>query len=350
MKTSTQSASRLIRLGLLILFFSIQGAFTDPRLRFAITDLGTLPGAERIMASKVNNLGQIVGTAQDSNGFARAFIYSGGVMSELNVGSNGGIAVDINDHGAVIGTSGDGFLFLYQNGTTINLNALAGRQLWAVRGINNDGVIVGDAPLTEDPPRFAGAFAIHNGEFRWLGTLPGGVYSDAGGVNNLGQIAGQGSLPVGGGLVGHAVVWDGDRIFDLGTLPGTTTSLSTGINDHGEVIGYTDSRGFIYTGGAMKALPELPGHAYSSPYDINNSGFVVGQATDSSFNERRAFLYGRGFTYDLNDLIPADSGWFLVSADGINEAGEIVGFGLYQEQLRSFILTPLKKLKPHPQR
>jgi probable HAF family extracellular repeat protein len=214
-------------------------------------------------------------------------------------------------------------------------------------------VIVGDAPLTElPPPLVAGAFAIQNGQFRWLATLPGGRFGDGGDVNDLGLIAGQSSLPGPGiyGWVGHAVIWNGDHVLDLGTLPGTTTSLSTGINDNGEVIGYSDSHGFIYTGGTMKALPELPGLADSFPQDINSSGYAVGWAADTSYNERRAFLYGRGITYDLNDLIPADSGWFLVSATGINEAGEIAGFGIHHEQLRSFLLTPLKKLKPHPQR
>src|SRR5437867_6869359 len=119
MKTSKYLASRVRSLGSVILFFSALGAFAEPRLRFAISDLGTLPGAHEIMASKINNLGQVVGQTLDSNGLARVFIYSAGVMSELNVGPYGGYGVDINDHGAVVGLSGEGFLFLYQDGVVI---------------------------------------------------------------------------------------------------------------------------------------------------------------------------------------------------------------------------------------
>jgi hypothetical protein len=40
----------------------------------------------------------------------------------------------------------------------------------------------------------------------------------------------------------------------------------------------------------------------------------------------------------------------VAPANGISEAGQIVGFGLRQETIRSFLLTPLKRLKAHPQR
>ncbi|PYI86510.1 MAG: hypothetical protein DME26_08900 [Verrucomicrobia bacterium] len=42
----------------------------------------------------------------------------------------------------------------------------------------------------------------------------------------------------------------------------------------------------------------------------------------------RAFLWRGGSIYDLNSCIPADSGWLLVVANGINDAGQIVGHGI----------------------
>src|SRR5258705_10209920 len=114
MKTPDRLGPRVARLGSLSLFISTLVALADPRPRFAISNLGTLPGAPSIMASKINNLGQVVGQALDSNGMSRVVIYNAGVLSELNVGTHGGIGIDINDHGAVVGSSGDGFLFLYQ--------------------------------------------------------------------------------------------------------------------------------------------------------------------------------------------------------------------------------------------
>jgi hypothetical protein len=51
---------------------------------------------------------------------------------------------------------------------------------------------------------------------------------------------------------------------------------------------------------------------------------------------------------DLNDLIPADSGWELRTAQDINDVGQIVGYGvidingdgIYSER-RAFLLTPI---------
>ena len=53
-----------------------------------------------------------------------------------------------------------------------------------------------------------------------------------------------------------------------------------------------------------------------------------------------AFVYEGGSMTDLNSLIPAGSGWVLRSATGVNDAGEIVGYGTYQGQLSGFLLTP----------
>ena len=50
------------------------------------------------------------------------------------------------------------------------------------------------------------------------------------------------------------------------------------------------------------------------PLVINNFGHIVGQSSDSRFDERRAFLYANGVLHDLNDLIPRHSGWFLFEA------------------------------------
>jgi probable HAF family extracellular repeat protein len=49
---------------------------------------------------------------------------------------------------------------------------------------------------------------------------------------------------------------------------------------------------------------------------------------------------------DLNTLIPANSGWFLQEARGINDAGQIVGSGWNNGQYRAFVLTPRFQLLP----
>ena len=49
---------------------------------------------------------------------------------------------------------------------------------------------------------------------------------------------------------------------------------------------------------------------------------------------------------DLNLLIPPDSGWILQSAAGINDAGQIVGNGLFGSEQTAFLLTPVSTPEP----
>jgi probable HAF family extracellular repeat protein len=65
-------------------------------------------------------------------------------------------------------------------------------------------------------------------------------------------------------------------------------------------------------------------------------GHVVGYA---EFPDRRshAFLYCEGTLLDLNDLIPADSEWELVSADAINDVGQILGVGVKEGRLVPYL-------------
>ena len=81
---------------------------------------------------------------------AQAFLYSGGVMTEL--GSLGGSScpAGINDAGQVVGYSGTSNgvqAFLYSNGTMRDLNSLidpaCGWYLESAQAINDNGQIVG---------------------------------------------------------------------------------------------------------------------------------------------------------------------------------------------------------------
>ena len=46
---------------------------------------------------------------------------------------------------------------------------------------------------------------------------------------------------------------------------------------------------------------------------------------------------------DLNALIPSDSGWDLSEAIGINDRGDIIGYGRLNGERRAFLLTPQTK-------
>ena len=70
----------------------------------------------------------------------------------------------------------------------------------------------------------------------------------------------------------------------------------------------------------------------SSAFDVNNLGTVVGKATAID-GQDRAFRYAAGFMEDLNDLgavwtnlgSGGDDGWVALSANKINNFGQIVG-------------------------
>ncbi len=82
-------------------------------------------------------------------------------------------------------------------------------------------------------------------------------------------------------------------VTDLGALGGTW-SQAFGINNSGEVVGVATDSGrnqhaFLYSNGTMQQLPFL----YAGPscaYGINDSGQVVGEANAPRGNGNDAFL------------------------------------------------------------
>lgn len=50
------------------------------------------------------------------------------------------------------------------------------------------------------------------------------------------------------------------------------------------------------------------------------------------------FLIQNGALIDLNSLLPANSGWQLYNATGINDADQIVGDGILNGQYEGFLL------------
>jgi probable HAF family extracellular repeat protein len=335
--------SGLLGLAAAVLCFGSAASATAARApRFVIRNLGPSPEVPT-QAHSINDRGEVVGEG------SRPFLYSRGKITELNVGQYGS-ALDINDRGQIIGyASGAIHTFLYDDGEVTDVKAAAGQQVMLVRAINNRGAIVGHIQQFTGPPAFQyydSAFVFAGGKFRLLDPLPGAFSSGAFDINNRGQVAGHSSVFLtNGSIVGHAVIWDSRGIRDLGTLPGTTNSIGTGINDRGQVTGFSDFHGFIYSGGRMISLGNLPGHFYNRPLDINNFGHIVGESNDAQHEDRRAFLYANGVIHDLNDLIPRNSGWVLKTAAGINDRGEIVGSGRYRGLRRAFLLQPIHRFR-----
>jgi probable HAF family extracellular repeat protein len=172
-----------------------------------------------------------------------------------------------------------------------------------------------------------------------LGSLPGGTASRALSLNHVGQVVGSSSTASG---ATHAFLYHEGEMCDLGTLGGTF-SVANGINERGEVVGRAETaRGeqhaFLHRDGKMRNLGTLGG-SFSEAHSINNRGQAVGQSTTAS-GSGRAFLVSGGGMEDLNALLPARSGWVLETARDINDAGQVVGWGIHRGRKRAFLLRP----------
>jgi hypothetical protein len=73
-------------------------------------------------------------------------------------------------------------------------------------------------------------------------------------------------------------------------------------------------------------------------YAINASDEIVGDI--DKIPGGTAFLYVNGESYDLNALLPPDSGWRITHATGINDGGQIVGEGHFEGVADGFSMKP----------
>lgn len=346
---------------------------------YSVTGIASSPpGAGNSRALAVSDMGHVVGDDEgpsddDYTGCGRAnatrpFIWTAetGVViprptPQLDTGSGlsfkpcGGIAFGVNDQGTMVGFldygSGGGFglsrafIWTAANGMLL----IPGSSIGAAWDINNFGQVAG---------------ASGGSAFRWTAT--GGFESlgiaafnsAAYAINDRGDVGGSvsqvRSLPILWNATGEVQRMDG--------LPyAYGQNHVTGINDNGQVVGktfgdtlspiFTEDRSYAFfwspsTGalnlgdlpqdGSQSALP------YTAAWGINNSEQVVG------VSDSRAFLWtpAAGLR-DLNTLLDqSGEGWLLMEASAINDAGQIVGFGLFQGVLRAFLLTPVTAPDP----
>ncbi len=315
---------------------------------WTIEDLGTFGGTNYTYsyAYGINNRGWVVGESSIFDNFdtvSHAFLYDGtNPMRDLRtLGGTYSAAYGINKRGQVVGYSDisdtDSHAFLYDGTGMRSLGTLGGSRS-AAHGINDSGQVVGFSYH---------AFLYDGIAMLDLGTM-GGSDSAAYGINASGQVVGYSYLS--GNTVYRAFLYDGTFMRDLLTLGGSS-SVASGINASGQVVGYSYISGdtayhaFLHNGSAMLDLGTLGGN--SDAYGINARGHVVGYSAIN--NIAQGFLYDGIWRApaivpmrDLSTLAEVTgAGWQQINtAFGINDSGQIAGFGIIGGETRAFRLHP----------
>ena len=280
-------------------------------------------GGQFTFAAAINDSGIVAGSANFAGDtISHASIWDRDLNRVTDLGTLGGsssAALWLNERNQVVGDSGtangiDVHAFLWDEGNLVDLGTLGGSTSFAT-GINNNGLIVGqsDTTLVLDPefgiPTFHG-FRRDRGVLKDLGEIFGGHFNYAEAANDRGDIVGGADLA--GDLTGHAFIIRNGSIIDLGTVPSDTNSAAFGVNNRGQAVG-------------ISALSFIP--PPSPPVDNFECPC-------------HAVIWQDGKATDLNTLIPSNSGWQLINAVAINDRGQIVGSGAFNNESRAYLLTP----------
>jgi len=313
-----------------------------------IEGIGILPGGDQSWAHGINASGTVAGTSRIGVVWAPAdaVVYGAGGLVDLNISTgwphNDNSALNINDAGQVVGIIANGgfggFRAFLKTGSQVVEGAdLVSGVFSSAYDINNEGQIVGfhTADIYSHDLAY---FRSAGGSVTEIGTL-GGDTSSANAVNDYSDVVGSAATASG---ATHAFFWTAaGGIQDLGTLPGGSQSAAYDFNNSGQVVGSADGHAVLWQSGVIQDLGMLPGTTSSVAYHINSAGQVVGSSwIPGSSGSGHAVIWIDGQIYDLNALISPDSGWVLGEAVGMNDAGQVVGNGVFNGVGEGFLLTP----------
>ncbi|WP_131736266.1 hypothetical protein [Actinomadura roseirufa] len=194
-------------------------------------------------------------------------------------------ATGISDNGQISGKTLDAnnrtSAWTVKGTALTRLPALPGGQHARANAVNDDGLVVGGATLTDVFP----AVQWRNGQIENLGTLPGGTYAEAKAVNSAGVAVGVSTTTTGKERgITHAVVFAKGTVTDLNvSATGIANASANAINDKGTIVGSDRSGGFVYENGVATDLdtliPPNSGYHITTATGINENGAIVGVAT-----------------------------------------------------------------------
>ena len=229
-------------------------------------------------------------------------------------GMHAPVPLGMNNRGLIVGEATDDGQGPYMaavawlNHRPIRLTGIAMSGALAL-AVSDDGTVVGST----DDSFVVTAFTWNDGQI----TLLPGAHGIAHAINANGMIVG--SVHDG---ASHAARWVHSELEHL--LPDDTISEALDVNIHEEIVGVLSAghwRAFHWSNGLWCELPNLPGGETARAEAINDGGIIVGRAAVSaSTYPTAAVLWENG---NIQQLDSADA--ISSSAHGINNTGWIVG-------------------------
>ena len=318
---------------------------------YSVVNIGN--GSPRALSSTASVAGVFETTKKPRQTHAFFWSKSGGFQDLGTLGGNGddSAAFGVNSSDQVVGQANaapgapdQAFLWSASTGM-VDLGNLGGASSFAT-AINASAEVAGQSELAS---AFTNGFFWSSGAgLQSIGTLPSGQQSGANAINSSGEIAGWANVNTND----VAVIWsNADGLSNLG-ITAKCGSTAFGINDSQEVVGWYNesascafkSHGFSWTeSGGTIDLGVLPGAQFSFAYGVNGSGQIVGTGDNSTSSIVALLWTANGAPQDLNTLISAKSTRTLVSANAINDAGQIVADATAKNGSGHFVvlLTPI---------
>ncbi|PTR17596.1 putative secreted protein with PEP-CTERM sorting signal [Nitrosospira sp. Nsp2] len=347
--------TKLPCLGLVAATILLGGVNQTQASTYAVTVLKSPPGAFYDSPSSLNNSGQVVGDSLVATATVHAMLWEAGKVTDLGTfGGNYSYAEAINDAGVIVGFSvtsaGVNRATLWNGSAGIDLepsNKLGGY----ASDINNLGQVVINRPADAGSTH---AVLWTDNTVTDLPVFPGSrIYSNASAINDAGEIVG--SITDLDSLLTRAVLWHGNTVTDLGTLYENFNSAND-ISNTGEIVG--DSvvangirHATLWSGSTITdlgALTPISGSDSESVANaINDAGQIVGYSIlddNPRATVQHATLWDHGALIDLNDALdPASgrTGWEIVNASDINNNGAIVADAWQHGFQHAILLTPV---------
>ncbi|HEY3268782.1 MAG TPA: hypothetical protein VGM37_17835 [Armatimonadota bacterium] len=323
------------------LAMGLAASFAARAVTYTVTDVGSLAQADSgSRAYAVNAVGQVAGYS------GHPFLFSRGGITDLNPSLPASVfapapARDVNDSGTVVGfylVNAVRRPFRWSAGAFQDLSASATASEAAV-GVNNAGdvaIVAGQSYVLKAD----GSKTVLSGFTAGSAFVPSAI-------NDAGDVAGRATTTA---FADHAAIWRNGAAVDLGVLSGDSNSCALGLNALGWAVGasYGPSaatstlHAFQYRDGVLAPLPGRSSAESCVATAINSAGRVVGYAGAlAEGGETAALMWENGEVRDLQTLLPSNSGWTLVAARDINDAGQIAGTGVFQGGYHGFLLTPV---------